>query len=104
MSACCQSTCQAAPARSRTTDLFHIRSVYTARWERLAFEIESAGVDWVLRVRDAARGNTLYEGQRGSEFAAKFACVEYAIFQIFGVSGQLRPATVLAGIEWRKSW
>lgn len=81
--------------------LFQIRQGYCARWNDLAFSVETDSGDWTLRVQNSGRTQTLYTAHRGAAHAAMVAAVEFAIFLIFGPQSRVSPDRLANELNWQ---
>lgn len=92
-----------APPRP-ATPLLQIRHGYRAQWNSLAFSVEADSDQWTLRVRDAARSDTLYTAHRGGVGAAQAAAAEFAVFQVLGRESRLSPDSLARELKWQEYW
>jgi hypothetical protein len=83
--------------------LLQIRSGYRARWNDLAFTVESDSSGWALRIRDAAN-RELYAAHRVGPQAAKVAAAEYAIFRVLGPASGTNADRLASELNWQAYW
>jgi hypothetical protein len=81
--------------------LSQIRHGYRARWNDLAFSVETDCGDWTLRVQDAAQSQTLYMAHRGAAGAAQVAAAEFAIFRVLGPQSRVSPDRLARELNWQ---
>ena len=81
--------------------LFQIRHGYRARWNDLAFSVETDSSDWTLRVQDARETETLYTAHRGAAHAAQVAAADFAIFRVLGPQSRLSPDRLANELNWQ---
>jgi len=84
--------------------LFQIRKGYRARWNDLAFSVESDSDQWTLRVEDSGHTRTLYLAHRGGASAAQVAAAEFAIFRALGPASSISPARLARELKWQEYW
>ena len=94
------------PQRANTAPapLFQIRRGYRARWNDLAFSVESDSDQWTLRVEDSGHSRTLYIAHRGGARAAQLAAAEFAIFRVLGPCSSESPARLARELKWQEYW
>lgn len=83
--------------------LFQIRSGYRARWNDLAFTVETDSNGWALHIQDAAQNN-LYTAHRMGPQAAQTAAAEYAIFRTLGPASPLTADRLVKELSWQAYW
>ena len=103
MGACASCPRSAVPSRA-PAPLFQIRRGYRARWNDLAFSVESDSGDWTLHVQDPARRETLYTAHRGGAGAAQCAAAEFAIFRVLGPESRVSPDRLAKELKWQEYW
>ena len=103
MASCGSCQHRAIPA-PEPAPLFQIRRGYRARWNNLALSLETGSGDWVLRVQDATRRETLYTAHRGGVRAAQQAAAEFAIFRVLGPASPLSPDRLAEELPWQEYW
>ncbi len=81
--------------------MFQIRHGYRARWSDLAFSVETDSCDWILRVQDTARQQTVYTAHRGGARAAQVAAAEFAIFLVLGAQSRMSPERLAEELNWQ---
>jgi len=81
--------------------LFQIRRGFRARWSDLAFSVETDSGDWILRVQDFAKQQTLYTAHRGGAHAAQIAAAEFAIFLVLGAQSRMSPERLANELNWQ---
>ncbi len=81
--------------------LFQIRRGYRARWSNLAFAIETDSGDWILRVQDFTKQQTLYTAHRGGAHASQVAAAEFAIFLVLGAQSRISPEHLAQELTWQ---
>ena len=95
-------TCRHNAARLQApAPLFQIRRAYRARWSELSLSIETESGDWILRVQDPTRQETLYIAHRGAKDAAQVAAAEFAIFRVLGPQSRLSPDRLAKELTWQ---
>ena len=103
MTLCGSCTRQAIPSQSPAT-LFQIRHGYRARWNDLAFSVESTSGDWTLQVQDSGKRETLYTAHRGEAHAAQVAAADFAIFRVLGPASRVSPDRLAEELKWQEYW
>ena len=101
MANCGQCRHNAAPSRV-PAPLFQIRHGYRARWNGLAFSIETDSGDWTLRVQDSTKGDTLYVAHRGAAAAAQVAAADFAIIRVLGPQSRVNPERLVKELTWQE--
>ena len=92
------------PQRAKTAPLLQIRRGYRARWNELAFSVESDSDQWTLRVEDSGQTRTLYIAHRGGARAAQLAAAEFAIFRVLGPGSPVNPARLARELTGQEYW
>lgn len=92
----------AVPSRGPVT-LFQIRRGYRARWNDLAFTVESDSGDWMLSIQDSVR-ETLYTAHRAGPRAAQVAAAEFAIFRVLGPASAMSADRLASELKWQEYW
>ena len=103
MSACVSCRQRAVPSAA-PAPLLQIRRGYRARWNDLAFSVETDSSQWTLRVQDTGKGQTLYTAYRGGATAAQVAAAEFGIFRVLGPASTLRPDRLARELKWQEYW
>ena len=83
--------------------LFEIRRGYQARWNDLAFRVESEPGGWGLHVLDATK-RELYAAHRVGPQAAQVAAAEYAIFRVLGPASAMNADRLARELSWQAYW
>jgi len=83
--------------------LFQIRCGYRARWNDLAFTVETDSDGWALRIQDSAQKD-LYTAHRIGPQAAQVAAAEYAIFRTLGPASPLTADRLAKELTWQAYW
>jgi hypothetical protein len=78
MAACGNCRHSTFPAKE-PAQLFQIHRGYRARWNNLAFTVETDSSGWALRIQDSTQSEMLYTAHRAGPQAAQLAAAEYAI-------------------------
>jgi hypothetical protein len=98
-------SCERTTVASRTAaPLLQIRHGYRARWNRLAFAVETDSDQWTLRVQDAVGSETLYTAHRSGAHAAQVAAAEFAIFRELGFDSRVSPDRLAGELKWQEYW
>lgn len=84
--------------------LFQIRRGYRARWNDLAFTVETDSSGWALRIQDSTQRETLYTAHRVGPQAAQLAAAEYAIFRVLGPASALNADRLVKELNWQPYW
>ena len=84
--------------------LLQIHRGYRARWNDLAFSVETDSGDWTLRVQDARERETLYTAHRVGARAAQLAAAEFAIFRVLGPASRVSPDQLASELKWQEHW
>ena len=104
MSACATCRHTGIPQRTPAAPLLQIRRGYRARWNNLAFSVETDSSQWTLRVQETGKTQTLYTAHRGGAQAAQVAAAEFAIFLRLGPASALRPDRLARELTWQEYW
>jgi hypothetical protein len=80
--------------------LFQIRRGYQARWNGLAFQVETDSSGWALHIRDSANRD-LYTAHRVGPQAAQIAAAEYAIFRVLGPASAMNADRLAKELNWQ---
>lgn len=92
-----------AAAQAAPSPLLQIRHGYQARWNGLAFNVESDSDGWALHIRDSAQ-RELYCAHRFGAQAAQVAAAEYAIFRVFGPASSVNADRLARELNWQAYW
>jgi len=84
--------------------LFQIRRGFRARWNNLAFTVETDSSGWALRIQDSTHRETLYTAHRVGPQAAQLAAAEYAIFRVLGPASALNADRLVKELNWQAYW
>jgi hypothetical protein len=99
----CANCRHTAPAPA-PAPLLQIHRGYRARWNDLAFSVETDPNGWALQIQDSACKTTLYRAHRVGPQAAQLAAAEYAIFNVLGPSSPLRADRLAKELNWQAYW
>src|ERR1700730_8317132 len=81
--------------------LCQIHRRYRARWNDLAFTVETdSSSGWTLRIQDRTQKD-LYIAQRMGSHAAQAADAEYAIFRTLGPASPLTADRLAKELTWQ---
>jgi hypothetical protein len=83
--------------------IFEIRRGYQARWNGLAFTVETDSNGWALHVQDSTR-RELYTAHRIGPQAAQVAAAEYAIVRVLGPASALSADCLAKELNWQAYW
>jgi hypothetical protein len=83
--------------------LFQIRRGYRARWNDLAFTVETDSAGWTLRIQDSAQ-KELYTAHRVGPQAAQVAAAEYAIIRTLGPASAMTADRLAKELNWQAYW
>lgn len=92
-----------AGASQTLAPLLQIRQGYQARWNGLAFTVESGSRGWALRVLDSSK-HELYAAHRMGPQAAQVAATEYAIFRVLGPASPVLADRLARELNWQPYW
>ena len=101
--ATCGNCRHGARPRQAPAPLFQIRQGYQARWNGLAFTVESDSSGWALRILDSSR-RELYTAHRIGPQAAQVAAAEYAIFRVLGPASAMNADRLAKELNWQAYW
>jgi hypothetical protein len=93
--------CHHATPTPAPAPLFQIRHGYRARWNDLAFSVETDCNGWALQIQDFAHNETLYTAHRVGSQAAQLAAAEYAIFRVLGPSSLMNADRLVKELVWQ---
>lgn len=80
--------------------LLQIRRGYQARWNDLAFTVETDSSGWALRILDSAR-QEIYTAHRIGPQAAQLAAAEYAIVRVLGPASAVNADRLVKELTWQ---
>jgi hypothetical protein len=97
-------TCHRNLVPASPAPLFEIRHGYRSEWNGLAFSVESNSGDWMLRVGEVAKMETLYTARRAQAHAAQLMAAEFAAFRLPGGDQWISPDRLAKELKWQEYW
>lgn len=82
--------------------LFQIRRGYRTEWNGLAISVEHDSSDWMLRVEDSGKSETLYTARRLQVSDAQMAAADFAIFRVLGGNSEVTPDRLAKAWNWQE--